>query len=93
MNKLFGWFLVSAAVVALTFVGPQTAQAARWGYRRGRYVTRVPRVHVTVPRAGVDVRVGPGVSVHVGRAVDVHVGRGVGVHVGLGYWSRYYRGW
>ena len=86
MNKLFGWFLVSVAVAALTFVGPQTAQAARRGYRgyRGRYVTRAPRVHVTVPRVGVDVRVGPGVS--------VHVGRGVGVHVGRGYWSRY-RGW
>jgi len=83
MNKLFGWFLLSVAVVALTFVGPQTAQAARWGYR-GRYVARAPRVRVTVPRVGVDVRVGPRVS--------VHVGRGVGAYVARGYWPRY-RGW
>ena len=83
MRAFLKWFLVPAVVLAgLAFAGTQSAEAGRWrrharyyGYYVNPYhyyvappVVYAPRVRVAVPRAGVDVRVGPGVDVRVGPA-------------------------
>ena len=87
MKGLMKWLLLpTLALVGLTLLGLQPAEAARWrrhSYRHTRVYRPAPRVQVAVPRAGVDVRVGPG--------VDVRVGPRIGVHVGSAY-RPYYRG-
>ena len=92
MKKLVKWIsLPLLALVGLTLIGPQTAEAFGWRrHVRRAYVHRP--YHVAPPAVyAAPVRVyGPAVGVHVGPGVHV-AAPGLRVNVGSPY-STYYGG-